>query len=524
MSILDPAFSNNSSDGMITLIRPPIIFSATAYSTPVTLPIGLAYIASLLRKHSYPVNIVDCVGMDIDRITTSADRRFKMQGASFEKAIEAIDLQSDIIGFSVMFSQEWPFIRSFIKAIRKAFPHAIFVVGGEHVTALPEYTLRDCPEIDFAVAGEGELSFLGLCSALRKKQDLSAVPGICYLSKDGSFNSIPKKRIVNVDEMPWPAWDLLELKPYFQPNFTMGISHGQNLPILATRGCPYQCTFCSNANMWTTKYVMRNPNDVVDEIEYNIKHYGANGIDFFDLTAIVQKKWVMEFTEELKRRKIKVPWSLPSGTRSEALDSEVLSNLKETGMELLVYAPESGSSRVLKDVKKRVNLPKMISSIKMAKKNLLTVKLNLVMGFPNEKRIDVLKTVFMIWYLAFQGVDDADLSLFSPYPGSELFRQLSSENKISVIDDTYFENLLVMYDFTFLKSYCKSISGLELNIYRVIAMSIFYLISYLWFPTRILRLFPFMLPSRQFIPRSILEQRLYDIVARVRLQKKLKST
>lgn len=523
MSILDPTFSSNTSDGMITLVRPPIIFSATAYSTPVTLPIGLAYIASLLRKHSYPVKIVDCIGMDIDRVTTSEDGRFKIQGASFEKAISAIPPQSDIIGFSVMFSQEWPYIRSFIKAVRQAFPHAIFVVGGEHVTALPDYSLRDCPEINFAVAGEGELSFLALCSAIRKKQDLHAVPGICYI-KDNSFFSNPKKRIVNVDEMPWPAWDLLELEPYFQPNFTMGISHGRNLPILATRGCPYQCTFCSNANMWTTKYVMRDPQDVVDEIEYNIKQYRANGIDFFDLTAIVQKNWVMQFTEELKKRKIKIPWSLPSGTRSEALDSEVLSNLKETGMELLVYAPENGSARVLKDVKKKVNLPRMISSIKMAKKYLLTVKLNLVIGFPNETRIDVLKTALMMWYLAFQGVDDADLSLFSPYPGSELFRQLLNEKKITAIDDSYFENLLVMYDFTFLKSYCKTISGLELNIYRVIAMSIFYLISYFWFPTRILRLFPFVLPRRQFIPRSILEQRLYDIVARARLQKRLKST
>jgi len=523
MSILDPTFSNNTPGGMITLIRPPIIFSATAYSTPVTLPIGLAYIASLLRQHNYSVSLVDCIGLDIDRITTSEDGRFKMQGASFEKAIAAIPPQSDIIGFSVMFSQEWPFIRNFIRAVRKAFPHATFVVGGEHITALPEYSLRDCPEINFAITGEGELSFLALCSAIRKKENLQAVPGVCYL-QDGAFFSNPKKRIVNVDEMPWPAWDLLQLEPYFQPNFTMGISHGRNLPILATRGCPYQCTFCSSATMWTTKYVMRKPEDVVDEIEYNIKQYGANGIDFFDLTAIVQKKWVMEFTEELKRRKIKIPWSLPSGTRSEALDSEVLSNLKETGMELLVYAPENGSARVLKEVKKRVNLRRMISSIKMAKKNQLTVKLNLVIGFPKEERIDVLKTALMMWYLAFNGVDDADLSLFSPYPGSELFRELSREKSIPVIDDSYFENLLVMYDFTFLKSYCKAISGLELNIYRVIAMSIFYVISYLWFPTRIFRLLPFLLPSRQFIPRSILEQRLYDIVARARLQKKLKST
>ncbi|MCB0368479.1 MAG: B12-binding domain-containing radical SAM protein [Bdellovibrionales bacterium] len=509
---------SSSGANTITLVRPSIIYSATAYSTPVTLPIGLAYIASLLRKYDYKVEILDCLGLDINQVVKSSCGRFKIQGASFSESLNKISPETDILGVSVMFSQEWLHIKKFIIQIKQNFPKVKIVVGGEHATALPEYCLRDCPEIDFVITGEGEQAFLALCSQLRKNIGYENIPGLAYL-KENQFFQNQGKRIIEIDKIPWPAWDLLDLEPYFRPNFTMGISHGRNMPILATRGCPYQCTFCSNVTMWTTKYIMRDPIDVVDEIEYNQKQFQANGIDFFDLTAIVKKGWIMEFTNELKRRNIKIPWSLPSGTRSEALDDEVLKNLKDTGMELLVYAPENGSNRILKEVKKKVNLKSMIKSIISAKKHNLTVKLNLVIGFPTEKRIDVFKTSLMMWKLAFYGVDDADLSIFSPYPGSELFQNLYNEKKIEKIDDSYFEDLLIMYDFTFFKSHCDNISGIELNIYRVFAMSIFYLISYLWWPKRILRFFPIIFLKKKFIPRSIFEQRVYDILARFRLEK-----
>ena len=121
------------------------------------------------------------------------------------------------------------------------------------------------------------------------------------------------------------------------------------MPILATRGCPYQCTFCSSPTMWTTRYIMRNPKDIVDEIEWLVKKYDANDFEFFDLTAIIKKSWMLAFCKELRERKIgNITWQLPVGTRSEALDKETLQAIYDSGCAYICYAPESGSEKSLR--------------------------------------------------------------------------------------------------------------------------------------------------------------------------------
>ena len=114
--------------------------------------------------------------------------------------------------------------------------------------------------------------------------------------------------------------------------------------------------------MSTTRYVMRAIPDVVDEIESYMKNYRADNIDFFDLTAIIKKEWTLGFCAEVKRRGLKFTWQLPSGTRSEAMDAEVLAAMASSGCRNVTYAPESGSTRTLKGIKKKVKLPRLFSS------------------------------------------------------------------------------------------------------------------------------------------------------------------
>ena len=501
----------------ITLIRPPIIFSAKSYSTPITLPVGISYIAAALKKSNYRVKIIDCVGAGINEIHTTVDNRFKIQGIDVDRSIEMINKDCDIIGISTMFSQEWPHIRRYINKVRDSFPNAKIIVGGEHATAMPEFSLRDCPEIDYIIKGEGELALIQLVYNIRKGIE-DKISGVVFL-KDGRYNeSLLAPRLVKIENLPWPSWELLDIEPYFQPNFTMGISQGRNMPLLATRGCPYQCTFCSSPQMWTTRYVMRPASDVVDEIEYYIKKYQINSVDFYDLTAIVKKEWVMDFTNELKRRNLNITWQLPSGTRSEALDQEVISRLADTGIKFLVYAPESGSKRILKEIKKKVNLKKLTQSVSFAKKNKIITKLNFIIGFPNEKRLDILKTLLFIWKLALLKVNDCNLSIFSPYPGSEIYDELRKSSVIPEINDAYFESLITQFDFTASKSYCRDIGTIELSSYRIIGMSIFYGLSYLRCPGRLLRLIKlsriFISKTQDFEPDSMFEQRIFDYIAR----------
>lgn len=505
-----------NSTRVITLIKPPIIFSKNSYSTPLTMPLGLAYVAAVLEKAHYRVKIIDCPGRSVDRISLTPDGRFKVQGMEEEESIKLINPETDIIGVSIMFSQEWPHVRDYINRIRRAFPHAKIVVGGEHPTAMPEYTLRDCPAIDFLVTGEGELTMLELVYRLRSGKSVHDINGVASMVGGEFLQNSLSPRLADVKEMPRPAWHLIDVPDYFQPNFTMGIGHGRNMAMLATRGCPYQCTFCSNPVMWTTRYVMRPVKDVVDEIAYNIEKYAANSIDFYDLTAIVKREWILEFIAELKCRHVHIAWQLPSGTRSESLDEEVIRGLAETGCEFLVYAPESGSQYTLDMIKKRVNLKNLEKSIRTALEHKIIVKVNFIIGFPFEHRSDILKTLFFVWKLALMKADDCNISTFSPYPGSELFDELNRENAFGKINDEYFEGLITQFDFTVAKTVCRYVGPLEILTYRVLGMGIFYLLSYLRSPSRLLRLFKSLFQKSHFQPRSLFEQRVYDFIVRFR--------
>ena len=500
---------------VVTLVAPPLYFSKNSYSTPLTMPLGLAYLGAVLERAHYRVKIIDCPGGDANHISLISNGRFKVLGLDEQRSIELIDRDTDIIGVSIMFSQEWPQVRDYINRIRRAFPHAKIIVGGEHPTAMSEYTLRDCPAIDYVVRGEGELTLLEVVSLLRSGKPVQGVSGVAYLA-DGNFLQPPlSPRLADIKQMPWPAWHLIDVEPYFQPNFTMGISHGRNIAMLATRGCPYQCTFCSNPSMWTTRYVMRSVSEVVDEIVDHITKYRVNNIDFYDLTAIVKRDWILEFIAELEHRSIRISWQLPSGTRSESLDEEVIKGLARTGCEFLVYAPESGSQDTLDMIKKRVNLQNLQKSIAIAVKNGITTKVNFIIGFPFESRVDIFKTLLFVWKLALMKVHDCNISAFAPYPGSELFDELQRENAFGKIDDEYFATLMTQFDFTVTKTFCRHVRSWEILFYRVAGMMIFYVLSYLRSPGRLVRLVKSIFQIR-FQPRSLFEQRVYDLIVRAK--------
>jgi radical SAM superfamily enzyme YgiQ (UPF0313 family) len=297
----------------------------------------------------------------------------------------------------------------------------------------------------------------------------------------------------------------------------MGISRGRNMALVATRGCPYQCTFCSNPTMWTTRYVMRPAKDVVDEIEHNVRVHGCNSVDFYDLTAIVKRDWILEFTDELERRNLDVVWQLPSGTRSESIDEEVVERLARTGCEFLVYAPESGSKRTLKRIQKRVDLDSMQASIRAAIRAGLVIKTNFIVGFPAETRWDMLQTLWFVWKLAWMKVDDCNISSFAPYPGSKIYDELIENDELDLPSDSYFQNLITQFDFTVQKTVCRNASSLEILLYRVMGMSVFYALSYLRVPSRIARLLRMFFAGTPPAPRSLFEQRVYDVLARRRV-------
>jgi radical SAM superfamily enzyme YgiQ (UPF0313 family) len=241
--------------------------------------------------------------------------------------------------------------------------------------------------------------------------------------------------------------------------------------------------------MWTTRYVLREIDDVIAEIKANIARYDITSVQLYDLTAITKKRWTVDFCRRLLSEGIDLLWSVPQGTRSEILDTETLSLLKQTGCHYLVYAPESGSPRTLKRIKKQINLDTMIDSVMEAKRLGLALRINLIVGFPGETRGDVLKTALFGLKMAIRGVDEVSVNIFSPYPGSELFEQLLESGRLQISDDYFLALTSLNSDFLQLNplTFNEFMGPRELAIYRLTLLLAGYFLSYALYPRRILR-------------------------------------
>ncbi|MDP3733564.1 MAG: radical SAM protein, partial [Candidatus Daviesbacteria bacterium] len=254
------------------------------------------------------------------------------------------------------------------------------------------------------------------------------------------------------------------------------------------------------------------PTEVIDEVKYYIQKYQVSMIEFYDLTAIVRKDWIIDFCNLYLKNNLKVGWSLPSGTRSEALDDEVLPLLYKTNCKFISYAPESGSNKTLKEIKKQVKLERLVHSVRNAARIGIATKCNLIIGFPKDTHLEVLKTLFFQIKLAWLGVDDVPIYMYTAYPGSALFDYLRGTRQISDMNDEYFDSLLAYSDLGVTKNYCENISGGALRFYRIMGISNFYALSYIFRPWRILRTFYNVFIKK--VSSSVFEQRLLEMLKR----------
>ena len=412
----------------ICLVRPPSIVNPISYIASLTPPIGLAYIAAALREAGHEVVIIDGIG---EKPLQSVPIAYNLvlRGLTFAEICERIPKDAGLIGVSGMFSSEWVHIREMINQISAAHPSIAMVAGGEHFTAEPAVSMKQCPGLSVCVLGEGEETIVEVAAALEKGGDLKLVKGLALRDREGVHHTGERPRIRSIDAIAKPAWDLIPLKAYWENSLSYGVNRGMSMPMLASRGCPYQCTFCSNPVMWTTRWIARTPTLVLDEIEDYVKRFGISNVDFYDLTAIVKRDWILEFSKGLVARKLGITWQLPSGTRSEAIDAEVSKWLYASGCRNMNYAPESGSAASLERMKKKVSIPKLTASLRDAVKAGLNVKINIIIGMPDDTHLDTWKTLWFLVKMSWHGAHDVSVGAFSPYPGSELYARLSNSHR-----------------------------------------------------------------------------------------------
>lgn len=482
----------------VCLIRPPALIDIKGFSIDPTPPIGLAYIASALLSEGHDVSVIDAIGEGPSELypiefTPNLKNEYKKgrlytNGIRNDEILDLIDQNTEVIGLSCMFSNNWLADRHLIERLGVRFPNAIIIAGGESISAKPELWMTQSPNLKVCIVGEGEETIVELLEALQSKTDLSVVNGIAFRDLNNHFIFTPKRnRLKDIDNIIPPSWELFPIQNYLKYKMQYTVTDENVLPILATRGCPYSCTFCSSPQMWGTRYYMRNPQKVADEIEFLTKKYNATEIDFYDLTAIIKKEWIIEFSNELVKRNLNIKWNIPAGTRSEAIDDEVAYHLYKSGCKDITYAPESGSEKILKDIKKKVKLSNMLKSMSSANKNNLRIYTNIIYGIPGETHLDILKTIWLLIKCSWAGAYEIGLATFHPYPGSVLFEKLVKEGKIDLTTDDFFYRTITLTPAN--KSefhYNEKVSARWYQFYSILSYLLFFSTNYLFRPKRFL--------------------------------------
>ena len=462
-----------------TLINPQQIFSKGQVAAGLTPPLGIAYLSSFLLAHDYPIQIIDALGEDPYEINPFKKGSF-LRGLKTSEVIRRIDSDTHLVGISNLFSFAYPAVEVLCQEIRKAYPEKKIVLGGPHPSALYDEILKNIPEVDFIVIGEGEESLLGLLDYLDGKLELNDLSGLATRDESGNItvlNSSKRIKNLNQDNIPFPARHLLPMENYIQAQEGHGPTSGRWTSILSSRGCPYGCTFCESRR---TVWIARTPMDIVDEMEYCLREWGINEFHFEDDNMTINKERLIGICDEIIGRGLKIKWQTPNGIRASVTDSEMLTKMRESGCLHITLAPETGSERVLHEViekGKDFDLTQLKECGALAHNLGLKVAAYFIIGLPGETRQEVQETIKYAKELAKCGVDEVAFGLFIPLPGTPLWEVSKKKNQ-----EMDFLDLLAVGDLNKAVSWNDEINAEELNSLRLKAYFSFHLTRMIYHP------------------------------------------
>lgn len=477
----------------VTIVRPPVLVLPGALATHgPTPPLGAAYVAGALRSAGFQVQLIDGAGEGLDHVVTVDSPIGPLQriGLPLDAIVDRIAPSASVVGISTMFLHEWPTVRELSSLIKQRLPDVHLVIGGENATAFHRWMLEQSDAIDCCVLGEGEATMVELVDRLTTRRSLAGLDGIAARPgwSGARGEHLLSKRMTRAelaDQAARPAWDLIPLDRYWAYYPFFGVHRGRSIEVLGTRGCPYRCSFCSSPQMWTTRYVTRAPDDVVDEIEEYVDRFGVRNVNFVDLTAATNRRWTLALCDAIEQRDLKLTWQLPVGTRIEAIDREVLGRLRETGCRNITFAPESGSERLLALMDKRVDLVHLLEAVSEASDLGLHVTINVLIGHPHETWRDLWKSVRFMLKASWLGCSDTVVVMFCPYPGSVDFDELVANGDHVIDEASYFVGL--SRGSSQHPTWNPRFSPKQLRLSQLVMIAAFYVVNWMRRPRRALR-------------------------------------
>ena len=393
-----------------------LIFPRTKYPSG-DIPLGVAYLASYLR------NNINCNIQIIDTTFHSDYSSYLKKNISNGKF--------DVVGISAMTTM---IDAAYLAAnIAKDYnPKTKVLLGGPHATMMLEDSLKN-KHIDAVVIGEGEKTFLEFVLNIH---NLDNVSGIWYKENGSIKKNAQREMVKNLDDLPYPAWDLLEIEKYIHSWFQLdSISPDiRGVSVIASRGCPYKCSFCQPTlnEIFGKKIRKRSAINIVGELKALKYGYGIEGFLFVDDTLAIDKDWVLSICNEIKKENLKIKWIC--NFRANLTNEDLLREMKSAGLTKVNIGIESGSQRILDEIyRKGINLEDIQRSVKIAKDLGLKVQGYFMIGAPSETEEEIKKTIELACELP---LSDATFSITTPLPGTFLYHE-----KMNIIDPKVFSNL-----------------------------------------------------------------------------------
>ena len=420
---------HTTEDMKILLIRPPASHTPGAPRPSAGLPVGLLSIAAMLEKNGFPVEVLDGQ-VDLERpVTPASGNRFHM-GLSWDALAREIGVRKpDIIGITCPFTTQAENALQAADIARRAMPEAVIAVGGNHPSARPNEFFTKTAAVDIVCLGEGEYTLLDIALSVREGGSWADIPGTFVRNGEGVRVNLERPRIANLDDLPFPAYHLVDMEAYFRIQ-GMGWSDRPGPPVdgseravsvITSRGCPFNCVFCSIHLHMGRKWRAHSVEYVLSHIEHLISKYGITHVHFEDDNISANVKRFKGMLDGFLGIGAPFTWDTPNGVRVDTLSKEILADCKKSGCVYLVFGVESGNQKVLNGiVDKKLDLDDVIRAAAWCRETALDAMSFFVIGFPGETTKEMLDTVDFA--LRLQREYDVSPGLFvaTPLPGTRL--------------------------------------------------------------------------------------------------------
>ena len=384
-------------------------------------PIGIAYLGAMVKNHGHEVLLIDGGISSISKIVRSAK-----------------EFSPDFIGITC-----WTINRGIIwtlcAQLKKNLPKTFLAIGGPHASFYPEHIFAKT-HANAVVIGEGEKTLCELLDAIKNGEVFNQIKGIAFKREDGTVKRTEMRPLIEtLDEIPFPLYE--GFKNFNFKNYAgfAGLPR-PTAAIITSRGCVFDCTYCSSVNFWGKKWRHRSAQNVLEEIEYLVKKIGARSIYIFDDNFPVDKKRAIDICLGIVERKMNIQWACCSHVKM--INEELLNAMKASGCVSIDFGVESGSDLILENINKKQKCSDIENAFTLAHRKGIKPRAYLMVGNRGETIETIDETIEMVGKI--KPYSSIGASILWLLPGTSVYNDAKARGFID--DDFWLINETVPYN------------------------------------------------------------------------------